>query len=265
MDEAPALPFVTAALLFATLRPAAETLEAVREALAEARVPADEQTWLRWLGGDASTPFSSAAFRRFPWPAEMKVAEAVVDALCGDLPSARTRLGAKLEAKTRAPVRKTKRATAPMRDQVAAQAILSMVEPGLVAPEVLRESFRRLFDWSGTRLETVTVHRSAVSRSRAVPLESVLEHLPFIELLRQSVEPGAPLTLVRSWLWPRPTRGGVLVGPREEEEVDRGVRETFSSALVVDTLPRQFSVPLVVTEPLELLRAMVQRRLRGDV
>ncbi|MDP3503800.1 MAG: hypothetical protein Q8S33_25915 [Myxococcales bacterium] len=265
MDEAPALPFVTAALLFATLRPAAETLEAVREALAEARVPADEQTWLRWLGGDASTPFSSAAFRRFPWPAEMKVAEAVVDALCGDLPSARARLGAKLEAKTRAPVRKTKRATAPMRDQVAAQAILSMVEPGLVAPEVLRESFRRLFDWSGTRLETVTVHRSAVSRSRAVPLESVLEHLPFIELLRQSVEPGAPLTLVRSWLWPRPTRGGVLVGPREEEEVDRGVRETFSSALVVDTLPRQFSVPLVVTEPLELLRAMVQRRLRGDV
>jgi len=266
------VPRLFASLVLLALCGRGPLVAAVPEVLADESLSPAERSWLRWLDGfpDAlaapalstggTIVITRAEALALPTTPGLTLRTALFEAAVGDLASARSRLGAKLEAQASARPKRTSRTAAPSPDLVLAQAVLFLAEPGRIEQDVLRASFTRLFETTGAPLQTARVNRDDSYRFREVPLHSLVHHLPFLELVRRSLDDRPPATLVSDWLWPRRAPCGALSGPGEVDDDDLGsrgrpIRTTVRMPREVRRLEPTFHVPETVIEPLLLLRA----------
>jgi len=255
---------------------------AIPEVLADEALFPVERFWLRWLAGsvDALTapepPDPPGAIRvarsaalSLPSMPGLTLRDALFDAVAGEIAVARSKLGAKLEAKASARPKRTSRTAPASPDLVMAQAVLFLSERERIDPDVLRASFRDLFDRTGASLQTAQLDRDDFARFREVPLSSLIHHLPFVELLRRSLDDRPPAALVSDWLWPKASAAGALIGPGDVDIDDinsrgRRIRATVTSPRTISRLAPTFDAPHAVIEPLRLLRASLSSAIRRD-
>jgi hypothetical protein len=248
---------------------------AIPEVLTEEPLFPVERFWLGWLMGSPPAPETQAGgivitrseAISLPSMPALTLPDALFFAAAGDIAIARSKLGAKLEAKATARPKRRSRTDPPSPDLVLAQAVLFLSEPGRIDPEVLRASFRGLFDKTSASFHTEQINRSEFERFYEVPLKTLMYHLPFLELVRRSLDDRPPAALVNDWLWPRPSHVGALIGPGDADVDDitsrgRPIRATMNSPRALSRLAPTFDPPDTVVEPLRLLRATLSSALR---